>query len=645
MEERPALPATSKKRKLDPGRLAPREAKFSKSTSQPSRLDIVPVEILAEILYYITSPKDILSVARCNKRLCATLLNPSNVMIWRRARSHCIIPGLPPPPPGWSESAYAAFIFDGGNCHVCGISTARMFLSFVVRIRLCGKVCILPILLRRLDVPPLAGSVPWAVRPYLLLLSVSFPLAMESLPGLLTLIVDRQVFGLTWKRLRQNSTPTSGIQGSCSHIKAEISPPTGSQHAGLLFEWRQMWTRRYRATKASNMAFAQHVAEEAGWSLHDLLNNPTYQSLHRSHIRCLETLPESVVRSLMTRIDVEILSKMEKRERRQKAHAQQIRRAEIARHYDRLVERKIHPTIPILAEFRGLPIIRALQDREDTAPFSSDNARSSSAKPVEMPQVLKSELKGSQLIGGMINSDLNGWVDTALREFDAILGHPNWKRASTKLLHPSERIDARFICTLCHSTPKGHDNPESLDFRGACAHECAGRHRKAATKKQWKADQFVPDRKAIDVLSQALTLMGLKAENRETEGEVNSVGARFLCNSCDLPTVMDFWRLAGHCRRHDKMQVALVSTAEAVALMAGHQYDTGSFAFYTARTDKANKMRQTKTFGCRHCQHEIPKPTRARRTQNSGDRVEKRFTFNGLVSHAKEKCVSSLFLP
>ncbi|KAH9027040.1 hypothetical protein EDB84DRAFT_316249 [Lactarius hengduanensis] len=99
---------------------------------------------------------------------------------------------------------------------------------------------------------------------------------------------------------------------------------------------------------------------------------------------------------------------------------------------------------------------------------------------------------------------------------------------------------------------------------------------------------------------------------------------------------MDFWRLVGHSRRHDKMEVALASTAEAVAMTAGHQYDAGSFALYTARTDEANKIRQTKTFGCRHCPHEILKPTRARRSQKSGDRGERRFTFDGLVSHAKE---------
>ncbi|KAH9051082.1 hypothetical protein EDB87DRAFT_1572314 [Lactarius vividus] len=593
---------SAKKRKLDPGCLSSREAK-----SQPSHLDIVPVEILAEILYYVTSPKDVLSVARCNRRLCTTLLNPSNVMIWRRARSHCIVSGLPPPPPGWSESAYAAFIFDAGNCHICGVRTQRMFLSFVARIRLCGKVCIIPIPLRRLDIRPSAGSVPPWPSDHIYYYCRCLRTDLEEV----TTEYQEMVAG--------------GIPRD-DYLLAERPPLMAWQHASLLFEWRQMWSRRYRLTQASNTVFARNHARAAGWDLHDLLNNPTYLSLHRSHKMCLEPIPESVVNSLTTRIDTEILSQMEKKERRQKAHAQQIRRADIARHYDRLAERKSHPILPTLAEFRALPIIKALQDRDDTAPISSS-------------------LKRPQLIGGMINNDLKQWADTALREFDAILGQPNWKCASTKLLHPSERVNTRFICTLCHRTPKGHAGPVSLDLRGACAHECTGHHRKAATKRKPRADQFVPDQKAVDVLSRALTLMGLRAEHRETEGEVNSIGARFLCKSCDSPTVMDFWRLVEHCRRHDKMEVALLSTAEAVAMTAGHQYDAGSFASYTARTDEASKMRQTKTFGCRHCPHEILKPTKARRSQKSGDRGERRFTFDGLVSHAKEKCVSNFFLP
>lgn len=163
------LPA--KRRKLNP---LPREVK---PIAKSSCLDVVPVEILAEILHHVTSPKDVLSVARCNKRLRATLLNPSNVMIWRRARSNCVVPGLPPPPPDLSESTYAAFIFDSGICHVCrthsypffilmlyqicGVSTKRMFFSFVIRFRLCGKVCVRPISCQHLaQAPPLVAKMP-----------------------------------------------------------------------------------------------------------------------------------------------------------------------------------------------------------------------------------------------------------------------------------------------------------------------------------------------------------------------------------------------------------------------------------------------------------------------------------------------------
>ena len=94
-----------------------------------SYLDHIPLEILAEILSYVNSPQDVLSVARCNKHLCATLLSPSNETIWRRARRHCIVPGLPSPLPGWGEPAYAAFIFDAGNCYVSYACTATPLLN------------------------------------------------------------------------------------------------------------------------------------------------------------------------------------------------------------------------------------------------------------------------------------------------------------------------------------------------------------------------------------------------------------------------------------------------------------------------------------------------------------------------------------
>jgi len=107
--------STEKLRRLDNYETMQEEER----TSLLSCLERIPLEILAEVLSYVNSPQDVLSVTRCSKHLCTTLLNPSNVMIWRRARRHCVVPDLPPPLPGWSEPAYAAFIFDSGSCYVC----------------------------------------------------------------------------------------------------------------------------------------------------------------------------------------------------------------------------------------------------------------------------------------------------------------------------------------------------------------------------------------------------------------------------------------------------------------------------------------------------------------------------------------------
>jgi hypothetical protein len=143
---------------------------------------------------------------------------------------------------------------------------------------------------------------------------------------------------------------------------------------------------------------------------------------------------------------------------------------------------------------------------------------------------------------------------------------------------------------------------------------------------------------AIDVLSGVLSRLGLCAEDRETEGKTELIDARFLCKSCDSPIVMGFQRLIEHFHRHTETTVEVVSKAdEAVALGSKYPYEAGSFAKYTARTKEAKEMRKMKVFGCRHCQHRSPEPTIARPARKSGHLWQKRFTFDGLISHTKEK--------
>ncbi len=144
----------------------------------------LPFDVLAEILIMTEYPGDVLAVARTSKQLCTQLVGPAAAFIWKSAR---IAVGLPDPaeysaryhpiptsdgPPKHvvgvarfmgREPAYAALVFDRGVCEVrwlkagwnpglpilflfllqaCKKSTDRMYLSFSVKLRLCGNVSI-----------------------------------------------------------------------------------------------------------------------------------------------------------------------------------------------------------------------------------------------------------------------------------------------------------------------------------------------------------------------------------------------------------------------------------------------------------------------------------------------------------------------
>lgn len=86
-------------------------------------LSRMPFELLAEILVNTTGPQDALTLARCSKFFCATLVtNPSSKFIWRRLRAICKPLPIPDPTPNFTESSFAAFLFDGGSCEVGDVS-------------------------------------------------------------------------------------------------------------------------------------------------------------------------------------------------------------------------------------------------------------------------------------------------------------------------------------------------------------------------------------------------------------------------------------------------------------------------------------------------------------------------------------------
>ena len=85
----------------------------------PCHLARAPFDIIAEILSHKCSPRDILSLARCSKYFCNTLVQPSSASIWKKARARCLPTPIPDPLPNFTEASYASFLFDGGECEVC----------------------------------------------------------------------------------------------------------------------------------------------------------------------------------------------------------------------------------------------------------------------------------------------------------------------------------------------------------------------------------------------------------------------------------------------------------------------------------------------------------------------------------------------
>jgi hypothetical protein len=154
-----------------------------------------------------------------------------------------------------------------------------------------------------------------------------------------------------------------------------------------------------------------------------------------------------------------------------------------------------------------------------------------------------------------LNVELKRWMEKAKTQLGTILGYPNWKTASKVILHPCDRVTARFRCKNCPRLPLKNLSDGCLDFAGACAHECVGmsnaqkRHQKA-----WDPDKFIKDDKvgqhsdgtilglmmfqASAVISQLLDLCGVDATREEARPLVEKLGLRIVCSSCNSPLLM-----------------------------------------------------------------------------------------------------------
>ena len=89
-------------------------------------MSLLPLELVAEILSYTASPRDILALARTSKHFCSVLVNnPAAAFIWREARARAFPLPIPDFTPNFTEASYAALLFDSKTCEVW-----RLFKTF-----------------------------------------------------------------------------------------------------------------------------------------------------------------------------------------------------------------------------------------------------------------------------------------------------------------------------------------------------------------------------------------------------------------------------------------------------------------------------------------------------------------------------------
>ncbi|KAJ7728423.1 hypothetical protein DFH07DRAFT_851162 [Mycena maculata] len=624
----------------------------------------LPFELIAEILIYTASPKDVLAVARCNKYLCTTLLRESSAFIWRTVRANCS-PGPLPDPQAirLTESAFAALVFDAGDCIACGKSTKNMFSSWSLRVRFCSRAECKTTWAKN-NVSRISN---WDILTRATRKALTWIPLAES-PACFWL----EPTTTTWPESKVYVTATMNAAlaeyGAASSTVVEERHSTDITRSPLkmsfyvtLFTWRQKRLELERQVKQQNDTFGKTLAVKEGYVYLDLLNGSgTYQTLYSHRTKNLEFVTRLDYDVVSAKIEAEMISAKDRQERRISEATVQTNRAQIEQHYQRLLSspRVKGAPLPSLTVFRAMPILDLLQSASASMPLAA-------AK--KTPGVAH-ELQKDTIIKHLLASELARWRKKAEIGLGAALGIPEWKTARTNRLHPVARANARFSCSACGKVARPYKWDDCLDYEGVCKHEC-----QKGKKNNWKVEQFVKDDKAVNAMTKLVKLCSIDVEDPGSFKALDDIGPRIRCLSCPAAIVMRPSNVPGHSHRHDEMEMSLLTQAEADALVIA-PLDDGLATRLIGHDDYRNKrVQKTWTYGCRHCNQHVPPPllpveekapepaaddkmvtdeqvegeaneqvegdakAEAAKNKKAQKKQPKRFEFNGLRSHLKEK--------
>ncbi|KAJ4490134.1 hypothetical protein J3R30DRAFT_34975 [Lentinula aciculospora] len=562
----------------------------SVSTSTGIRICYIaklPVELLAEILLYTKSPKDVLALTRCSKSFCRTLLHEANQYIWRYARRNCLPEALPEPCSRFTESSFAAFVFDNGPCEMCGVQV-DFYKSFGLRVRLCDNSACknsfnedkLHIDRRPKQTYKIFGNTLAVVESTVCFMDSQ---SIQEWPDI-TMKYRQSDWTCALQEYLDASRNPNALEkfiDLCSEESARTK--TYMQLCVTLQRWKQKYLEAQVTMKDGNIQLSKALAARKGLSFWDMMNTPTYESLFRQKNAALEEIEQLDYDMREADIGAELIKVVGRRSRRAHEAGYSTCCRAVEKHYNRLRALKQNTPLPCLPSFRKLPTIHQIQ-------------HSTSQSEKELDRNLQ-----SQPIQTLVHSELEKFHLEAKNALAGVLGFPNWKSPSNRKLHPADRLTARFQCKQCWRVEVKYKESESLDYAGAIMHLCSVTLDKPVSAMPFKATRFERDTKAIAAMSALLTACDISDDEKGSHALLSIIGPRVLCLSCEAQIVLEPFAVLGHSHRHESMSLALLPQSEVKKILGDHPLSNGLVVRLMSAGKIALEMRTKRVYMCRHC--------------------------------------------
>ncbi|KXN81672.1 hypothetical protein AN958_03919 [Leucoagaricus sp. SymC.cos] len=619
----------------------------------------LPLELLAEILSFTSTPRDLLSVARTCKALCYQLLSPGAAYIWKNMRDRI---GLPDParfkvpvkskknptesfalrvrvePFVGREAAYAAFVFDGGWCQSCGERTDSMYASYSLRVRLCNMdECMEEwfrwsiehqrLILRPThnvpDGPDLPTYFAWSTVPVLehtsnlwlyfatppdgvtrfsLLEKEKLRLNLKEREGL----SETHMAELSFENYSQSQQFSAGskilTEASYKKLKKEKGRANiWIRFCNALLAWQSKWRSEIKTLTVFNKDVTMGFANDEKWEYSELMEHSSFGRLFECKILDRERIEPKELDRLRPIVARELRDFHEKQDRTAAKHLREKNIDHIWKYYQKLMSRtNEYPTLPSFPVFLTLPSVQFL--RSPALSAAKISVETATADTGFMKDMIKHEIGKWE---EQVKIDLLKTLDPS----GALL--EEWKKRvpTSREVHPVNRLDARWKCRICDTVENRYARDECLDFMGVCRHQCkesGGKKRKGKTTRPWSIDNFVKDQQACDAIRLCLQQLCMSPENEKLA--VREIDwALWICKRCDPPLLLRSSNLLGHSHRHtDEMILERVSSEAGIWSSEVIPTPSGltQWLVWDSRGTAKSWIRM-KNYACCHCMNAI----------------------------------------